>query len=154
MNDIKSCVSERLKKIRSERNVSQIRFAEELGISPRTLQSYELAKVMPGSEVLAKFYGLGYNINWILSGEGEMRKGAETVTELKHLPTSELDEELLTLVIERVEARLISVEDYPVAKKAQLIGLIYEEVLCQERESGIQTDSDRVDRVIRFSFAS
>lgn len=131
------------------------KLAQAIGLSENQLYRYINGKAEPGTIKMSEIAQVAdVSIEWLILGEGEMIKTPETVSTLVHQPTSELDEELLTLVIERVEERLEDTVNFPTSKKAELIGLIYEELLCQERESGVKTDAKRVDRVIRLSFAS
>ena len=68
--------ADRLKKIRGSLVKSQKEMAALLGISYRTYENYEKGLNDPSwtaCEALAK---LGFNANWLLTGEGEMRRNA------------------------------------------------------------------------------
>ena len=48
------------------------KFSERSGINYRSVQNYMRGDREPNSEAYLKFAQLGININWILTGEGEM----------------------------------------------------------------------------------
>lgn len=47
-------------------------FAEAVKMAPPNLQKYMNNDREPGSGVLRKLYALGCNINWLLTGQGDM----------------------------------------------------------------------------------
>lgn len=47
-------------------------FAEAVKMAPPNLQKYMNDDREPGSGVLRKLYNLGCNINWLLTGQGDM----------------------------------------------------------------------------------
>ena len=65
-------IHERIKIWRSYLGLSQSAFCEKTGIPIRTLKGYEAGTRHPGSEALAAMASTGLNINWLLTGEGEM----------------------------------------------------------------------------------
>lgn len=66
-------MNERLKAIRMNKGLSQKEIAETLGIGLRSWQQYELGTSIPGGKVLeALLLKLRVNINWLLSGTGQM----------------------------------------------------------------------------------
>lgn len=68
-----SSLPERLKMLRNAVGLSQQKLANQLGISKTAWQGYELGKNELGSGVIKELVNLGFNANWILTGEGEMR---------------------------------------------------------------------------------
>jgi len=50
-------------------------FARAIGKTPDYLTPYYKNKSKPGSDLLILLYNLGCNINWLLTGEGEMLIG-------------------------------------------------------------------------------
>ncbi len=66
---------ERLKLIREELGHTQKVMAKTLNCSLSALQFYEAGSSVPGGNVLEALARLGFNVNWILTGEGEMRRG-------------------------------------------------------------------------------
>lgn len=68
-------LAERLKTIRELAGNDQKTMAEQLNISFRSWQDYELGKSVPGGKVFEALVKLGFNANWLLTGDGEMRGG-------------------------------------------------------------------------------
>jgi len=68
-------MKDRLKKIRGILGKSQRDMAKLIHISYQAWQGYEQGANKPGSEVLKSLAKLGFNINWILTGEGPMYVG-------------------------------------------------------------------------------
>ncbi|MCT8517665.1 helix-turn-helix domain-containing protein [Glaesserella parasuis] len=48
------------------------KFSERSGINYRSVQNYMRGEREPNSEAYLKFAQLGININWLLTGQGEM----------------------------------------------------------------------------------
>lgn len=63
---------ERLKLARESRRRSQREMANSCSISVQMWQNYEWGKSKPGSDVLEALSRMGFNVNWILTGEGEI----------------------------------------------------------------------------------
>lgn len=53
--------------------MTQDEFAKASGISKATLVGYEVGQRKPGYDALAAIAETGCNINWLLTGKGEMR---------------------------------------------------------------------------------
>lgn len=68
-------LSGRLKLIREELGYTQKAMAKTLNCSLSALQFYEAGSSVPGGNVLEALARLGFNVNWILTGEEEMRRG-------------------------------------------------------------------------------
>lgn len=64
---------ERLKEWRRQLGLTQQQFCDATGIPLRTLCGYEGGTRRPGEEALAAIAETGCNINWLLTGKGEMR---------------------------------------------------------------------------------
>lgn len=67
-------INDRIKYIVETDYSSQTALAKEIGVSRVTVGSYVKNENKPNSEVLEKFYKLGYNINWLVSGKGSIRR--------------------------------------------------------------------------------
>lgn len=66
---------DRLKKIRTTFGMTQQEFAQELGISYRTLQRYEEGEKFPkGMEFLLDLIMKGVSVDWLLTGDGELNR--------------------------------------------------------------------------------
>ena len=65
--------SERLKQVMEVKGFNLKTFSEQADIPYRTLQNYILTNREPSAESLAKLHSqLGINLNWLMSGKGEM----------------------------------------------------------------------------------
>lgn len=77
-------IGERIRLVREKEGLSQKAFAEKCGDVPSTtISKYEQGLIKPSAEILSKMGYVGININWLLTGEGEMMRGkgeAESVT--------------------------------------------------------------------------
>lgn len=62
----------RIKKWRGHLNLSQSEFAKTSGIPLPTLKGYELGHRTPGSEALTLISNTGANVDWLLTGNGNM----------------------------------------------------------------------------------
>lgn len=70
-------IGERLARIRGPR--SQAEFAQEAGIHKNTLGTYERAEREIGALPLIRLVRLGWNANWLLTGEGPETRAAAGV---------------------------------------------------------------------------
>lgn len=75
---METTLAERLKTIRELAGNDQKTMAEQLKISFRSWQDYELGKSVPGGKVFEALAKLGFNANWLLTGEGAIQKGIES----------------------------------------------------------------------------
>lgn len=73
----------RLKQIRDELGgISQVKLANLIGVSADKIRGMEIGRVKISSEVAqALEKKLHYNFQWVLTGEGTMRKGETALTE-------------------------------------------------------------------------
>ena len=65
-------ISERLKKVCEAKNWKITDFAEQAGIAYRTMQGYIGGEREPNAEGMSGIAKAGVNLNWLVSGEGEM----------------------------------------------------------------------------------
>ncbi len=80
-------MKERLKQIRNHAGYSQKSFANQLGIGYRTYCRYENDGKDIKLTVLSKLADMGYNITWLVSGEGEMMSGgSDYITYRNRIP--------------------------------------------------------------------
>ena len=118
-------ICDRLKEWRTTKGLFQKDAAHLLGLSPGVYQKYEMGISAPGSGALEAFCNAGLNINWLLTGQGEM-----LLTDQEALGTTEpppIDKETLLYVIEGVETYLAQHKlTLKPDRKALLIQLIYE----------------------------
>lgn len=66
-------LSARIKAWRGSLGLTQEQFARRAGISQATLVGYEGGQRAPGAAALSAIAKTGVNMNWLLTGEGEMR---------------------------------------------------------------------------------
>jgi transcriptional regulator with XRE-family HTH domain len=65
-------LQERLKIAREFLRYSQKDMAKALDTNPQTWQIYESGKSVPGGKVLEALARIGFDVNWLLTGEGQM----------------------------------------------------------------------------------
>jgi len=68
-------LADRIKTARNYLGKEQKEIAKLLDISFRSWQDYELGKSVPGGKVFEALARIGFNANWLLTGEGPMRRG-------------------------------------------------------------------------------
>lgn len=68
----KKIVGNRLKEFAEAFYGNMAGLARKLGVSQAYFTSYISGRSLPGGEVLIELYNLGCNINWLLTGQGEM----------------------------------------------------------------------------------
>jgi len=71
-------IGERLKMIRKDLGQSQEKFAADLSIHLRSYISYEQGHRSLPQNVILQLLQMGYNINWLLTGEEKMRSTGMT----------------------------------------------------------------------------
>ena len=84
------CISERLRQVCEAKNWKIKDFAEQTGIAYRTLQGYVGGEREPNAEGMTGIAKAGVNLNWLVSGEGEMFQIAT-----QEIAMSEQEEKLL-----------------------------------------------------------
>lgn len=66
-------LAERLKQIREHLKKTQKEIAGDVSVSVQMWQTYEAGKSVPGGNVLEALARMGFNVNWILTGDGPIR---------------------------------------------------------------------------------
>ncbi len=65
--------SENLKKIRKELDLSIVKLSEKIEVSSNTISAYERGIRCPSMDFgIQLYYKLNVNLNWFITGEGEM----------------------------------------------------------------------------------
>ena len=96
----------------------------QIGIHIGQLKKYEQDRTVPGGDALAAFAKTGVNLNWLLTGEGEMRAGAASAPAK---PAQPLDRELLAAAVQGVQEGLHAIKrTLSPEKHAELILASYE----------------------------
>lgn len=65
-------LGQRLRAWRQALGLTQAQMAERLGLHIGVLKKYETGQNTPGGEALAAYARTGVNMNWLLTGDGEM----------------------------------------------------------------------------------
>lgn len=65
---------ERLKQARETLRYTQKDLSKAVSVSVQMWRAYEAGSSVPGGNVLEALARLGFNVNWLLTGEGEMRR--------------------------------------------------------------------------------
>jgi len=73
-SEIKKGIPSRLKILRNSLGINQHEMADRLGISHGAWQSYEIGRSAPGSGVIEALSLEGFSADWVLIGEGPMRR--------------------------------------------------------------------------------
>lgn len=84
------CISERLRQVCEAKNWKITDFAEQAGIAYRTMQGYIGGEREPNAEGMTGIAKAGVNLNWLVSGEGEMFTNNTEIIDL-----TQLEKELL-----------------------------------------------------------
>ena len=72
MTDQNKEIGSRLRQIREHLGETQTVFAERLGLSRDDIANYERGRCDIPTRVLAELDRLGFNMSWVVNGEGEM----------------------------------------------------------------------------------
>lgn len=88
-------IGNRIKSIRVAKNMTQGELANYLGIPQSNLFRYENDTGKLTSEKIEKFYQLGINVNWLITGEGEMFRGDENTEIVKSSEVKNANEEVV-----------------------------------------------------------
>ena len=79
----KMSIGNRVRYIRD--SLSQPKFAKEIGVTRNTVSGYENNSIIPSGKALLQMHKkFGFNINWLLSGEGEPHISSYRTTELEN----------------------------------------------------------------------
>lgn len=77
---MKESICVRLKTFRLSKKATQKDMASALGCSIITYNRYEREMNVPKTEDLALLYYMGCNINWLITGEGQMEWNERTIS--------------------------------------------------------------------------
>ncbi|MDV7341011.1 helix-turn-helix domain-containing protein [Terasakiella sp. A23] len=67
-------IADRLKEIRKDLGIAQEEMAKVVGTKFRTWQRYEAGSSLPKLQYLVTLAEKGYDVNWLLTGEGSIKK--------------------------------------------------------------------------------
>lgn len=92
----------------------------------RTYQNYERGEREPDLRTLLALLERGWNLNWLLSGDGAERLDAEPATSAAS-PSQTVSEETLTIALQLASETLEGRgRTLPPEKRAQLVAAIYD----------------------------
>lgn len=74
-------IAERLRFIRESLGIGQVDAATKFGIPVSSYRKYESGPSEPGSEAIAGISRAGINVNWLLTGAGEMLLSASSTAQ-------------------------------------------------------------------------
>ena len=81
---------ENLKKLRTELNLSAQKLADKIGSTQVSVSNYETGKYKPSYEFIEALHNvLNVNLNWFVSGQGEMFNGQDK-TDLNQIDEDKL----------------------------------------------------------------
>jgi transcriptional regulator with XRE-family HTH domain len=76
-SQLESTIGERIRKFAKAQHGSVAELTRAIGKGRNFLGAYVEGRAKPGSEILAAISDAGCNINWLLTGQGEMLRTAE-----------------------------------------------------------------------------
>lgn len=117
--------------VRSQWSLTQAEMASRMGVSLRAYQNYETHEREPRAVDLAPLGEYGINLNWLLTGEGQMRReeGGESHD------SASLDEGLLEVCIEAVEEEVGRAKrTISASNKAKAVSALYDLLMDEENE--------------------
>lgn len=127
---------DRIRAVRYQLRKTQPEMDQLLRIGKKSWQRYENG-VKPGSLVIVKLVHLGFDANWVLTGQGASRlpRIAENAADYggDHQPA--LDPELVKEVVAFVEQRLGATAD-PARKAELIVDMAIERQLQRNRRAG------------------
>jgi hypothetical protein len=138
----------RLVRVRGQ--ASQADFAPRVGIAKNTLGNYERGEREIGAVALAGYQALGWNANWLLTGEGP-----ERLDEISAQPASDdlpLNQETLEFLIGTIESAMETANAQITPKgKAQMILAIHRHMKAEHLTA---KSMDRVLRTVQDALKS
>ncbi len=144
---------ERLKEARKALGFTQKEMANAVSVILQTWQVYESGKSVPGGKVLTALSDIGLNIDWLLTGKGEM-KNADTMlgeklyeisNESQQTSVDKVDIELLSMIIEAYDS--IKANDEPETPHDRAVNYcMFYQIIDNERSMAIAT----VDKIRNF----
>lgn len=119
----------RFRAIRSHYKITQTGFAQMLGLKPRKISKYENEDLKISIELLEKLVLCGVNLNWFVSGKGEMFQAFSAPTFQDLSLTKENQEQLVLMVQEMKDMFVTQVGELGVQKTEKLVQLYNENKL-------------------------
>lgn len=148
-NAFKRELAQRLQRLRLAWGMKASAFATHLGVTKSLLHKYESGQASPGAEVLLKFSQSGVNLNWLISGSGEMQWTASPPLAMEELVAQAVDVVEAVLPLElgtdsvlrgflTSTAFLLVQQGLPIALLPELLGkLVAAYQIWQQRMPGV-----------------
>ena len=137
---------DRLRVIREMLGLTQAVMATQMGISLRAYQTYEAGQRQPKASDVAGLVGVGIDLNWLLTGVGQMMREAAPAA------PPPIDEQLLAETLRLVDdwlaanRRVMTPE-----RKAQAVAAIYALMLEDAAEGRPSLDARRVGHILKLA---
>ncbi|MDO8608244.1 MAG: helix-turn-helix transcriptional regulator [Phaeospirillum sp.] len=150
-------IAERHRQLRACLGITQSEMAARLRIGLRTYASYESGERLPLAETLAALGQMGFNIHWLITGEGQMRPGG--VGASATASPAALDADLYGQVTEAVAAAYkecgytMALRDIA-AEAAKIAADLSEDVLPEDRPAAIRGAIGQLRRRLREALAN
>lgn len=139
-------VADRMRQVRVVFGVSQPEMAAKLGMTARPYQDYEAGKRLPGGEALQALADIGVNLNWLLTGDGQMLCAAPPAA------APALDEQLLAETLRVVDDWLAAHRrTMTAARKAEVAASIYAMALEDVAEGRPALDERRIAHILKLA---
>ena len=142
-------VAARLQEVRASLGKNKTEMSALVGINRRAWEGYEAGRNFPGGEVFQRLAVLGFDTNWLLTGEGAMKR-TDAPAQAAPAAASDIDEPLLKDIVSAVEIHL---DERRITlspdKKSLLISELY--MLMLEEEMDEDASNDLVSRLVRLS---
>jgi len=128
--------AKRLLEIRQALNINQSVIKNDVGCSLASWQEYETAKSAPNAKVLEALVEKGFNVNWILTGRGEMKITDKPVT-----TASSLNYKALKIIIKTIENEILNNEaNLSPSGIAQIVAATYDAFITAGSDFSILSD--------------
>lgn len=102
--------SQRLVKSRKYLKLNQRSFAERVGVDQGRVSQWENGKSLPSSSALTEMARLGININWLLTGDGNMMVETQSYKKEGEIFSEELIRKMEKIIDRKIDDRLSSLE--------------------------------------------
>jgi transcriptional regulator with XRE-family HTH domain len=100
--------SQRLVKSRKYLKLNQRSFAKRVGVDQGRVSQWENGKSLPSSSALTEIVRLGININWLLTGDGNMMAETQSYEKEGEIFSEELIKEMEKIIDRKINERLSS----------------------------------------------
>jgi len=100
-------INDRLKLIRANEGLSQAKFAKMFNLPQTTYAQYELGGRAVPDELKVQLAKLGYNIHWLVTGEGDMQQLSREILERHYYDLDAIPEEEMDAVRRKVDIPIL-----------------------------------------------